>query len=129
MSLAAPGMRGSICAALLSGPVPQPDGTYNFEFRFSSADPVFAGHFPGHPLLPGIFQIEMNRVAAEKVLGGALEIRDIVRAKFLRPILPEERIGLNLKLSEEGSMIDARAVLSAGGQATGQSALRLCRSV
>src|ERR1044071_7006268 len=86
------GMRESICAALINGPQQEADGTYTFQFRFPVSDPEFAGHFPGHPLLPGIFQVEMTRWASESVLGSRLEIREIVRAKFLRPILPEETI-------------------------------------
>jgi 3-hydroxyacyl-[acyl-carrier-protein] dehydratase len=121
-------MRQSINNALLSGPLPQPDGS-KFEFKFAATDPVFAGHFPGHPLLPGVFQIEMTRVAAEMVLGCALEVRAIVRAKFVRPILPEEKIGLSLKLKQEDRMIQARAVLVAGGQAAGEMVLKLCQSV
>jgi 3-hydroxymyristoyl/3-hydroxydecanoyl-(acyl carrier protein) dehydratase len=125
-----PGMRESIRAAMVKGPVHEPKaGTASFEFRFAASDPVFAGHFPGQPLLPGVFQIEMTRVAAESVLGNALDIREIVRAKFLRPILPEEIIRLCLKFNEESSIIHARATLVAGGQSAGEAALKLCRSL
>lgn len=123
------GMRQSISAALLSGPVREADGTASFEWRFPASDPVFAGHFPGQPLLPGIFQIEMTRFAAEVTLGRILEIREVVRAKFLRPILPAETIRLSLKLSEENSILQARATLVAGGQTAGEAALRLCPTV
>ena len=71
----------------------------------------------------------MVRFATESVLENALDIREIVRAKFLRPILPEETIRLSLKLSEEDSIIQARATLVAGGQSAGEAALKLCRSV
>jgi len=125
-----PGMRESICAALLKGPAHEPNArAASFEFRFSASDPVFAGHFPGQPLLPGVFQIEMTRVAAESALGSTLELREIVRAKFLRPILPEETIHLNLKFSEESSIIQARATLVAAGQTAGEAVLKLCRSL
>jgi len=123
------GLRTSILTALINGPNHQTDGTTSFQFRFPATDPVFTGHFPGYPLLPGIFQIEMVRFATESVLENALDIREIVRAKFLRPILPEETIRLSLKLSEEDSIIQARATLVAGGQSAGEAALKLCRSV
>src|SRR4051812_35520014 len=122
------GMRESIRAALLKGPIHEADGAVSFEFRFAATDPIFAGHFPGQPLVPGIFQTEMTRLAAESTLANTLDIREIVRAKFLRPILPEEVIRLSLKLSEEASIIQARATLVAGGQTAGEAALKLCRS-
>jgi 3-hydroxyacyl-[acyl-carrier-protein] dehydratase len=123
-----PAMREAIRAALLSGPTAEPDGGTAFEFRFPKTEPIFAGHFPGQPLVPGIFQTEMARLAAETALASPLEIRQIVRAKFLRPILPEETIRLSLKFEEHGPMIQARATLVAGGQAAGAASLNLCRS-
>jgi len=124
-----PNLRGCISAAYLSGPSPSADGTSLFEFKFPADDLVFAGHFPGHPLLPGIFQIELARFAGERLLGGELEILEIPKAKFLRPILPEEIIRLSLKLTEHRIMIEARAALVVGGQAAGEAALKLCRKV
>ena len=61
-------MQSSIAAARIGEPKHNADGTAIFEFRFGADDPVFAGHFPNRPLLPGIFQLEMARVAAESVL-------------------------------------------------------------
>ena len=121
-------MRDSISAALLSGPVAQPDGALLFEFKFAASAEVFSGHFPGYPLLPGIFQIEMARMASEKALGCRLTLNEIVKAKFLRPVLPEETIRLSLKLAEEKSIISVRAGLAAGGQPAGETRLRLCRN-
>ena len=120
-------MRGSISAAMLRGPAREADGTCGFEFKFPADDPVFAGHFPGHPLLPGVFQLEMTRICTEIVIGEPLAIREIVKAKFLRPVLPEETIRLSLKLREEESIIHARALLAAGGQTAGEALIRLCR--
>src|SRR5437868_11806839 len=124
-----PNIRGCISAAYLSGPSSSPDGAALFEFRFPADDPLFAGHFPGHPLLPGIFQIELARFAGERLLGCRLEIREIPKAKFLRPILPEEIIRLSLKFTEQGNIIDTRTALVVGGQAAGEAALKLCRKV
>ena len=120
-------MSGCIRAAFVAGPTPAPDGSSLFEFKFSSNDFVFAGHFPGHPLLPGIFQIELVRFAGERLLGCSLQIREIVKVKFLRPILPEELIRLSLKLTEQTPMIDVRAGLLAGGQPAGEAFLKLWR--
>ena len=58
-------MRASIDAAQTSGPLEPGDGAMAFAFRFAANDPAFAGHFPTRPLLPGVFQLEMARRAAE----------------------------------------------------------------
>jgi 3-hydroxyacyl-[acyl-carrier-protein] dehydratase len=120
-------MRSSIAAARISGPRPGPDGAVVFEFRTGAEDPTFAGHFPTRPLLPGVFQLEMARSAAEWTLGSPLELREVCKAKFLRPILPGEIVRLELKWSEVEGMIQARARFAVGGQPAGETLLRLWR--
>ncbi len=121
-------MRASIDAAQLGGPLQQPDGTMSFEFRFAANDSIFTGHFPTRPLLPGVFQLEMARHAAEGVMNCSLSVREVSRAKFLRPILPEEIVRVALKLSEKDGGIQAHADFSVGGQAAGKVLLQLWRN-
>jgi 3-hydroxymyristoyl/3-hydroxydecanoyl-(acyl carrier protein) dehydratase len=121
-------MRGSITSALVGGPTLQPCGTAVLEFRFGTDDPAFAGHFPSRPLLPGIFQLEMTRLAAELVVGLSLTVREVCRAKFLRPILPEEPVRLELAVTEETESIRARALFSVRGKRVGEAVLCLWRS-
>ena len=121
-------MRNSIASAQLSGPVAEPSGVAAFEFRFSPGDPAFAGHFPMRPILPGVFQVEMARLAAQRVLNCSLAVREVAKAKFLRPILPEEVVRLELKLSEANREIQARAHFSVAGRPAGESLLILWRN-
>ena len=121
-------MRDSIAAARISGPSHEADGAAMFEFRFGADDPTFAGHFPTHPLLPGVFQLEMTRAAAEWVLDCSLAVREVSKAKFQRPILPGEIGRVELKWSEAGGTIRARAGFSVGGQRAGETTMTLWRS-
>ena len=121
-------MQASITAARISGPVREADGVIDFEFRFGANDPVFAGHFPNRPIVPGVFQIEMARMAAEWALGCRLSVREVCRAKFQRPILPEDAVRLDLKLTGADGMIQARAGFSAGGEPAGETLLTLWRN-
>jgi 3-hydroxymyristoyl/3-hydroxydecanoyl-(acyl carrier protein) dehydratase len=121
-------MHGSIATARISGPRREADGRVVMEFQFGADDPTFAGHFPTRPLLPGVFQLEMTRAAAEWALDCSLAIREVCRAKFRRPILPSEIVRVDLKLSEEGDTIQARASFSVGGEPAGETVLQLRRS-
>ena len=121
-------MRGSITAARISEPSREPDGTASIEFKFPATDPVFAGHFPNQPLVPGVFQLEMARLGAEWLMGEQLGVREISKAKFLRPIVPAELVCMNLRLSEANGAIGARATFSVGGQAAGETVLKLVKA-
>jgi 3-hydroxyacyl-[acyl-carrier-protein] dehydratase len=120
--------RQSIENAWRSGPVTRDDGAHRVQFQFDADDPTFAGHFPGNPILPGVFQIEMTRLAAERVLGATLGVQEITKAKFQRPIRPGENMELVLKLSVEQRTIVARASFLVSGQAAGEALVTLCRS-
>ncbi|HZQ48244.1 MAG TPA: beta-hydroxyacyl-ACP dehydratase, partial [Verrucomicrobiae bacterium] len=85
-------LREAIASARTSGPAHDPGGNCVFEFYFPHTDAVFAGHFPNRPILPGVFQLEMSRLAAEWALQRRLSIREVSKAKFQRPILPDETV-------------------------------------
>src|SRR5471030_1382258 len=121
-------MQRSIAAARIGEPQKNADGANVFEFCFRAGDPLFAGHFPNHPLLPGVFQLEIARVAAESILNCPLAVREISKAKFQRPILPDETVRLELKLSEASGTIQARASFSVKGQPAGETILLLWRN-
>ncbi len=121
-------LRETIADARLGEPQPNADGTTTHEFKFGAEDPVFAGHFPGRPILPGVFQLEIARFAAEVLLKCPLGVREIRKSKFQRPILPNEVVRVELKLSGKDGTIQALASFSVGGQAAGETILFLWRS-
>jgi len=121
-------LRDSINAARVSGPDTLADGATLFAFNFPASDPTFAGHFPMRPLLPGVFQLEIARIAAELTLKQSLSVREITKAKFLRPIIPDETVRVELKLAEKADMIQVRASFSVTGQAAGEVILQVTRN-
>ena len=69
---------------------------------------IFEGHFPGHPVVPGVCMMQMVKEIIEKVIG---EKTNLVRAgemKFLAIINPKEnnmiRATLKYNIEENGSM-------------------------
>ena len=118
-------MRDSISAARKAGPTLQTDGTSYFEFNFPASDPVFAGHFPHRPILPGIFQLEIVRMATEWMQNRPLAVQEISKAKFKRPIIPGEILKLNLKLAEVDDTVTATASFVCGGQPAGEALVKL----
>ncbi len=77
------------------------------EKDIAASDDVFRGHFPGHPVFPGVLQLEaMAQTGAVAVLSqpenkGKLVLfarADDVR--FRRPVLPGHTLRLEVRLSE-----------------------------
>ncbi|MFE6871581.1 hypothetical protein ACFVFS_34150 [Kitasatospora sp. NPDC057692] len=61
--------------------------------------PVMAGHYPGFPVLPGVFLIEaahrtVRRWAEDNAAGasGELELVAMDRCRFHRPVFPGDRV-------------------------------------
>lgn len=70
-------------------------------------EPVFTGHFPGNPVLPGVYMIEaLAQLAGCVVLEpGEFSRRvpylaGIDRAKFRRPVVPGDRFMMETRLTK-----------------------------
>lgn len=64
--------------------------------------PAYAGHFPGHPILPGVVLLDeaLHALAAARGLEAA--IGQIKSAKFLSPVSPGEALRLDYAATAEG---------------------------
>src|ERR1700678_2812248 len=81
------------------------------------ANPIFAGHFPAKPILPGVLLIEAVAQTAGVMLGSATPkvaarstggvalLAAVNRFKFLKPVTPGQELRVETKkLTEAGSM-------------------------
>lgn len=121
-------MRDSIVAAHIGGPQASADGAVMLEFRFGADDPIFAGHFPTYPVLPGVFQLEIARFAAELIRQQPVVLREVAKAKFLVPIGPGETVRLELKLSGPAATIQAQARFVVSGRLVGEALMLLAQN-
>lgn len=96
------------------------------KFRFPENLMIFQGHFPGNPILPGIFQIEMIKYCLEKVLGIPLCLKIVKKTKFSSLIYPGVMVTVEIKInSKKTEMLDVKAVVKAGDISAGKANLIL----
>ena len=70
-------------------------------------EPFFQGHFPGHPIMPGVLVVEAMAQAGALLLLAEIEDRDnklmvftgIERARFRKPVVPGDQLRIEVKVT------------------------------
>lgn len=87
--------------------------TQNVEYsvRTNPDNPIFKGHFPGRPVLPGVMILRLFTLCASDVCGKDLMMQRTVQSKFLNFVDPHVHSELTVHLSisedEEGYNVGA----------------------
>ena len=96
--------------------------------------PMLAGHFPGHPIVPGAWLLAWVVAAVKGHLAAGGEARAIAavkRAKFLRPLAPDQTFECALQRrmpaadSEARSNDTVRFTVTSGGTLIAEGSLQL----
>jgi beta-hydroxyacyl-ACP dehydratase FabZ len=80
----------------------------------SANEPYFAGHFPGHPIMPGVLQVEamaqagavlaMNQLANEGDRP-LVFFMGIDKVKFRKPVVPGDQLRIEVEPLRKGGAI------------------------
>jgi 3-hydroxymyristoyl/3-hydroxydecanoyl-(acyl carrier protein) dehydratase len=76
--------------------------TATMAWRVPVEHPVFAGHFPGTPIVPGVLLLDtaMNAIAAQT--GMILDQCEIRSVKFLSPARPGDELIIRFEIAASG---------------------------
>ncbi len=66
--------------------------------ELNAAHPIFAGHFPDQPILPGVCMMQIVKEILEEVIGAPTRLMKASEMKFLAVINPNENPSVELEL-------------------------------
>lgn len=66
--------------------------------------PSLAGHFPGHPIVPGVVLLDTAQLTLELATG--LTMQGLVAVKFVSPALPGEPLTLGYEIHGAAARFD-----------------------
>jgi len=100
------------------------DHTTEAHVAIDASHPIFKGHFPGKPIMPGVIMVRIVKAIAERMIGSPLEMISARSIKFLAPVDP----GITTELIFKTSAIkneDGSVRINSEGSASGTIVMKL----
>jgi 3-hydroxyacyl-[acyl-carrier-protein] dehydratase len=73
-------------------------------WRVPADHPAFAGHFPGHPIVPGVVLLDLAVQMAQRLRGVPLAGWQVTQVKFLSPCGPDVELVFALRDGVRGGL-------------------------
>ena len=81
---------------------------WTIQIKLNPEHPVYQGHFPRHPVVPGVCLLQLIKECVEDIRQQKLQIAQVSSCKFLSAINPIETphisVALTFKEIEEGTL-------------------------
>lgn len=69
--------------------------------RFNASHPIFSGHFPERPIVPGVCIVQIAEELAVRTFGHPIRFMAIHNLKFRQPITPDQEIIISIQKTTE----------------------------
>jgi 3-hydroxyacyl-[acyl-carrier-protein] dehydratase len=94
----------------------QTQDTLHARIQFNAEHPVFEGHFPKQPIVPGVCMVQIVRELAEQKVQQPLRIHEGDHIKFLKFVNPTERpeVEITIALRQQTSGYGVQATMFDG---------------
>ena len=75
---------------------------WTIQVKLNPGHPVYQGHFPGHPVVPGVCLLQLIKECVEDIRQQKLQVTQVSSCKFLSAIKPTDtpRISLTWSVKE-----------------------------
>lgn len=81
-----------------------------YTIRFNKSHPIFSGHFPEHPIVPGVCIVQIAEELAVRTFRHPIRFMAIHNLKFRQPITPDQYVTISIEKVEE-SICNVQCVL------------------
>ncbi len=90
------------------------DQKVSASISINKAHPIFRGHFPNHPVTPGVCMMQIIKELAEKWTNCKLVLKKARNVKFMAIINPENNpnIQVELDVEEEDGLFSVKSTTS-----------------
>lgn len=95
------------------------DCAYAADIRLNASHKIFQAHFPGHPITPGVCQLQIVGELLADHLGHEVRLTDVKTVKYMAVISPVDTPCLEVrfkKIAVEGATCKVQATIEAGGR-------------
>lgn len=83
-----------------------------FTLTMKEKHPVYAGHFPGNPITPGVLTLQMVKECIARMAGSELQYASIKSCRFAAMVKPGDHLKLEVdKQATEDGKIATKATL------------------
>lgn len=76
-----------------------------YTIRFNASHPIFSGHFPEHPIVPGACMVQIVEELAELSYGHPIRFTGIRDLKLRQPITPDQEIAICIQKAESSCKV------------------------
>jgi 3-hydroxyacyl-[acyl-carrier-protein] dehydratase len=84
------------------------ENTIHSKISLNVEHPIYIGHFPEQPVVPGVCMMQLLAELSTSALGKKVYLKKASQAKFLIPIVPQNNPVLNVTIkyttNEDGSL-------------------------
>jgi beta-hydroxyacyl-ACP dehydratase FabZ len=98
-------------------------------------EPFFQGHFPGHPIMPGVLIVEAMAQTGGLLLMGQVPEREkkvvyfmsLDNVKFRRPVVPGDQLRMEIEMLQfRGKIAKMKGVALVDGQVATEAEMMAC---
>jgi len=75
------------------------NNSFGYQLKVNSLHPIFKGHFPDNPVMPGVCMLQIIKEVTEEIVDSKLFMQKCANVKFMALINPEINAVLQLQLS------------------------------